>query len=114
MDNFHPIPAESGPKRAAEQYADLLDKTGRLDIVVLGMGEDGHTASLFPDNDALNDQHSAVAVYGAPKPPGERVSIGLVALKNAGDPKQILGRRGQRLQRRHQAVLVQSNRMKTA
>ena len=90
IDNFHAIPAELGPELGAEQYATLInaagiDATGSLDIVVLGMGEDGHTASLFPGNAALDDQRSVVAVYNAPKAPAERVSIGLTALKNAAE-----------------------------
>jgi len=84
-ENFHSIPAELGPKQGAEHYATLIDATGGLDIVVLGMGEDGHTASLFPGNVALHDQRSVVPVYDAPKPPGERISIGLTALRNAGE-----------------------------
>ena len=83
--NFHPIPAELGPEQGAENYAALLDSSGSIDIVVLGMGEDGHTASLFPGNAALEDQRSAVAVYDAPKPPAERVSISLHTLRDAGE-----------------------------
>jgi 6-phosphogluconolactonase len=85
IHQFHAIPAELGAERAAVEYAALLDKTGGMDIVVLGMGEDGHTASLFPGNSALYDQHSAVAVFNAPKAPDERVSIGLSVLKNAAE-----------------------------
>lgn len=84
-ENLHAIPAELGADQGAKNYAALLDTIGNLDIVVLGMGEDGHTASLFPDNTALKNQHSAVAVYDAPKPPSERVSIGLATLKNASE-----------------------------
>lgn len=84
-ENFHPIPAELGPEQGAEKYASLLDNTGGMDIVVLGMGEDGHTASLFPGNTAVDDMRSAVPVYNAPKPPGERISIGLNVLKNAAE-----------------------------
>lgn len=83
--NFFPIPAELGPEQGAENYAALLDATAAMDIVVLGMGEDGHTASLFPGNVALEDQRSAVPVYNAPKAPGQRVSIGLTTLKNAAE-----------------------------
>lgn len=83
--NFHPIPAELGPEQGAKNYAALLDSSCSIDIVVLGMGEDGHTASLFPGNAALEDQRSAVAVYDAPKPPAERVSISLHTLRNAGE-----------------------------
>lgn len=81
--NLFPIPAELGPEQGAENYAALLDATPAMDIVVLGMGEDGHTASLFPGNVALDDQRSAVPVYNAPKAPDQRVSIGLTTLKNA-------------------------------
>lgn len=82
--NFHPIPAELGPEQGAVNYSMILDKKGAMDIVVLGMGEDGHTASLFPGNIALENSGSAVPVYNSPKPPDERVSIGLSMLKNAG------------------------------
>jgi 6-phosphogluconolactonase len=83
--NFHPIPAELGAEQGAENYAALLDATAGMDIVVLGMGEDGHTASLFPGNVALDDQRSAVPVYNAPKAPEQRVSIGLTTLQNAAE-----------------------------
>lgn len=82
-DNFHPIAAELGPEQGAENYSALLDATGGMDIVLLGMGEDGHTASLFPGNPAVEDMNSAVPVYHAPKPPQHRVSIGLTILANA-------------------------------
>lgn len=82
-ENFHPIPAELGPDRAADSYASLIHGVGRLDIVVLGMGEDGHTASLFPGNPATESEQAVVAVYDAPKPPPERVSLGLTTLRSA-------------------------------
>ena len=44
-ENLHPIPAELGPELAAEKYSGLIDGIGRLDIVVLGIGEDGRTRS---------------------------------------------------------------------
>jgi len=74
-DHIHPIPAELGPEIAATQYSQLVESFAPLDIAFLGMGEDGHTASLFPDNPALNNQQTAVAVYHAPKAPEQRVSL---------------------------------------
>ena len=79
----HPIPAERGAEPAAEIYAELIDALDRLDIVLLGLGEDGHTASLFPDNPALEDQRTVVPVHHAPKPPPERVSLGITTLQSA-------------------------------
>ena len=84
-ENFHAIPAELGPELAAARYAALIKEVGKIDIVVLGMGEDGHTASLFPGNVALDDLRCVVPVYNAPKPPDERVSMGLNTLKNAAE-----------------------------
>jgi 6-phosphogluconolactonase len=83
IKNFHPIPAELGPQQGAENYTKIISSIHNLDIVVLGMGEDGHTASLFPENAALNDLRCVVPVFNAPKPPDERVSIGLTTLANA-------------------------------
>lgn len=83
--NRHPIPAELGPEAAAAAYAGVIQAIGTLNIVVLGMGEDGHTASLFPDNAALEDERLAVPVYDAPKPPAERVSLGITALQAANE-----------------------------
>jgi 6-phosphogluconolactonase len=80
---FYRIPAELGPEHAAMAYAKKIDAIERLDIVFLGMGEDGHTASLFPGNRALLDKHSVVAVYNSPKAPDERVSLGMKTLQGA-------------------------------
>lgn len=82
-NNQHRIEAERGPEEAARLYAEIIHRLARLDIVVLGMGEDGHTASLFPDNPALADLRLVVPVYHAPKPPAERVSLGLNTLRAA-------------------------------
>jgi 6-phosphogluconolactonase len=76
---WHRIPGELGPDEAAAAYAREL--TGvRLDLTLLGLGEDGHTASLFPGNPALDEDGVAVGVRGAPKPPPERVSLTLDCL----------------------------------
>jgi 6-phosphogluconolactonase len=81
--NIHSIPAELGAREAANIYADLLDHMVPLDLVLLGMGEDGHTASLFPDNPATESILSAVPVFNAPKQPAERVSLGMNTLNGA-------------------------------
>ena len=80
---IHAIPAELGAEAAAAEYAGLLAGAPALDMILLGMGEDGHTASLFPANAALTDKRLAVPVFNAPKPPAERVSLGYAAINRA-------------------------------
>jgi len=81
--NNHPISTELGPEEAATIYSNEIEESGGLDIVLLGMGEDGHTASLFPGNIALESTQAAVAVYNSPKAPDERVSLSLETLKSS-------------------------------
>ncbi len=83
--NRRPIPAERGPHAAAALYAGWLAEVPDFDVVLLGMGEDGHTASLFPSHDwgELPDSTDVLAVYGAPKPPPERVSLSAARLNRS-------------------------------
>lgn len=73
--------------RAASEYADeLTNRTGippRLDYVLLGVGPDGHVASLFPGHPALLDRRPVLAIEDAPKPPPHRLSLSLPTLTNA-------------------------------
>jgi len=81
--NVHPIPAELGAQVGASRYALELHQVLPLDLVLLGMGEDGHTASLFPGNPALRCRDSVAAVFDAPKPPPERVTLSMATLNAA-------------------------------
>jgi 6-phosphogluconolactonase len=82
---IHPIPAELGATQAALAYANTLRGVGDFDLVLLGLGEDGHTASLFPDHalGSAPDSPDTLAVFDAPKPPPARVSLSAARLSRA-------------------------------
>ncbi|WP_344319314.1 6-phosphogluconolactonase [Actinocatenispora thailandica] len=88
----HPMPASDGPdgddaQAAAERYARALASASGpghqtipyLDVLMLGVGEDGHVASLFPEHPAAHPdsygEATVIPVYNAPKPPPTRLSL---------------------------------------
>lgn len=78
---FYPIPAELGPVAGAEAYAKILADVGTFDLVLFGLGEDGHTASLFPGH-TVDNSADAVPVFNSPKPPAERITMSQNRLNN--------------------------------
>lgn len=87
-DFVHPMPAADGRDldAAAFFYAEQLrhHPAEYFDIVFLGLGPDGHIASIFPDHASFRDDGDiAYAVTGSPKPPAERITLSLDALNDA-------------------------------
>jgi 6-phosphogluconolactonase len=104
-ERVHRMQGELGPEDGAERYADELTKrlapdtsssgaerdaltsfsTPVLDIVVLGIGPDGHIASLFPGASTLSAGEHAIChgVRDSPKPPPERITLSLAVLRAA-------------------------------
>jgi 6-phosphogluconolactonase len=93
----HPMPPSDGragddPEAAAEAYAGALARAARpedhgpvpsFDVLMLGVGPDGHVASLFPGLPAVYDERPVVAVRGAPKPPPTRLSLTFPSIQSA-------------------------------
>lgn len=97
-DRVHamPDPAASGGDvdEAARQYANALAAASRpedhagvpsFDVLMLGIGPDGHVASLFPEMPALHAEGWCTAVRGAPKPPPVRLSLTFSAIQAAAE-----------------------------
>jgi len=97
MSRVHAMPPSDGPygddvDAAAEGYADELAKASRpedhgpvptFDVLLLGVGPEGHIASLFPGHPALYDERSVVPVRSSPKPPPTRLSLSLASINAA-------------------------------
>jgi len=89
LDRVHPatvyrIPAELGPDEGADLYAEVVANSTPLDIVLLGVGEDGHVNSLFPGHKALKSEALTVGIHDSPKPPPQRVTMTFEAIRDAG------------------------------
>ena len=85
----------AGAEAAADAYERILARAARpedhgpvpsFDVLMLGMGGEGHTASIFPHSPAVYEtERAVVAVHGCPKPPPTRVSLTLPAIRRAAE-----------------------------
>ncbi len=93
-DRVHPMgalgDADADPDAAADRYAADLRAAAPhgfemppFDVLLLGMGPEGHTASIFPGSPTAHDERLVVGVHGCPKPPPTRISLGFRALNAA-------------------------------
>jgi 6-phosphogluconolactonase len=91
-DRVHEMSASDGPRgddvdAAARAYADELERVlgpdPRFDVLMLGVGPDGHCASLFPHHESLDAAGLVVAVRESPKPPPTRISLTMPVLQQA-------------------------------
>ncbi len=93
----HRIPGERGPEAAADAYEETLrGSRDRLDLILLGLGGDGHTAALFPGSAALDEAHRLTAAVRATYEdrPADRVTLSLPALNAARHVVFLVSGRG--------------------
>jgi 6-phosphogluconolactonase len=104
-ERIHAMPASDGPfadpEDAAAWYAGELAvaapagrEVPRFDVLLLGMGPEGHVASIFPESPAASDDRPAIAVRHCPKPPPTRVSLGFPAINTAEEVWLIVAGEG--------------------
>ncbi|MET3803553.1 6-phosphogluconolactonase [Nakamurella sp. UYEF19] len=80
---------------AAADYAEILGTDVRFDVVMLGMGPEGHVASIFPDSPAVHEHSlSVVPVRDCPKPPPTRISLTLPTIRTADEVWIVTGGEG--------------------
>ena len=82
--NIFIIPAELGNTEGSLAYEEILDKNKPFDLVMLGLGDDGHIASLFPTHKYDNSKQ-VIAVSNAPKAPSDRISLTSSRLSNTDE-----------------------------
>lgn len=87
-EQVHAIDCAGAPEQVAEFYADQLHcffagRPPRFDLAILGLGDDGHTASLLPDAAALAEQQRWTAVTKRPEEPFARVTLTAPLLNQA-------------------------------
>jgi len=91
-ENIHRIQAERGPSEGAAAYEDELrrffhspaSQIPHFDLVLLGLGNDGHTASLFPGTAALDETKRLVVANHVPQQNGWRITLTFPVLNAAG------------------------------
>ncbi len=70
---------------AAAAYGRLVDANGPFDVTLLGLGPDGHVASIFPEHPGVYDDRTAIAVRNSPKPPPTRISLTLPTIRTSAE-----------------------------
>ena len=81
---IHRMRGEIEPEEAAEAYASVvLDTSPSFDLILLGIGEDGHTASLFPGTEALQERRKLVVANWAPRLQAYRITFTLPLINMA-------------------------------
>jgi 6-phosphogluconolactonase len=81
---IHRAPHSGSIESQAESFSKQLENV-QLDLIIIGVGPDGHVASLFPNAIYQNEKRSAFAIINSPKPPAERITFSLNEINSADE-----------------------------
>jgi 6-phosphogluconolactonase len=90
-ERYHPVPTQLDPDAAAARYEQLLrdvfelgpEDVPEFDLMLLGIGDDGHTASLFPGTDALQERERLVVANYVPQQESMRITVTIPVITSA-------------------------------
>ena len=80
--NVNSSRTDTNLEEAVKEYATRIDRVNMFDFCLLGMGDDGHIASLLPGHRVLNSTDSCCLVSDSPNPPSQRITLSMSTLRN--------------------------------
>ncbi len=80
--NVNSSRTDTSLEEAVKEYATRIEQINMFDFCLLGMGDDGHIASLLPGHRVLNSTDSCCLVSDSPNPPSQRITLSMSALRN--------------------------------
>ncbi len=80
--NVNSARTDMGLEEAVKEYATRIEQIDMFDFCLLGMGDDGHIASLLPGHQAIDSTGKCCLVSDSPNPPSQRITLSMGALRN--------------------------------
>ncbi len=83
--NVNSSRTDTNLEEAVKEYATRIEQINMFDFCLLGMGDDGHIASLLPGHRVLNSTDSCCLVSDSPNPPSQRITLSMSTLRNTNN-----------------------------
>ncbi len=83
--NVNSSRTDTNLEEAVKEYATRIERINMFDFCLLGMGDDGHIASLLPGHRVLNSTDSCCLVSNSPNPPSQRITLSMSTLRNTNN-----------------------------
>ncbi len=117
---FHPMEYYSEDDSNLQEYRNGVNQCKNMDLIIMGIGNDGHVASLFPKTDFLSEKENVILIQNSPKPPPRRMTLSMnyinqanriIALALGDDKKELINlvKRDETLPVNHLNARVKTN-----